>query len=323
MEYFETVVSQLDHAATQLSQQTALSRRMALILTDNAVELMLHHYASERLEQDLSCGSHEEQAKTRKIRDEVLGHQFVPKVNFARSTDRLAEDEALFTKLAHTFRNEAYHVGVLHEDVITELTWCYYGLACKLFVSVLEYVTWTWGSNCPMLAKHAGVATSSEVGPDDGWGEKIATSLAALRPPLEESFSLTLYKSISKRLRQIRDDVEFILRWDGTIHTNAEVIATAQGFRASQKNAITASTLVRWNRRAEKLKNVDQPGRALQTFTTLGEEIERFEEDIGNWRADVDDRVEEWLREEGLWPPKNERQSRAIMAMLEGKDHKT
>jgi hypothetical protein len=208
----------------------------------------------------------------------------------------------LFTKLAHTFRNEAYHVGVLHEDVINELTWSYHEIACKLFVSVLEYVTWTWDSNCPMLAKHAGVARSSEVIPDDGWGEKIARSLAALRPPLEQSFSLALYKSISKRLRQIRDDVEFILRWDGTIHTTDEVIATAQGFRAaSQKNAITASTLDRWNTRAEKLKNVDQPGRALQTFKTLGEDIERFEENIGNWRADVDDRVEEWLREMGLW----------------------
>jgi hypothetical protein len=78
---FERVVSQLDHAATQLSQQTALSRRMALILTDNAVELMLHHYASESLAQDFLCESGEELAKTRKIRDEVLGHQFVPKVN--------------------------------------------------------------------------------------------------------------------------------------------------------------------------------------------------------------------------------------------------
>jgi hypothetical protein len=295
---------------------------MALILTDNAVELMLHHYASERLEQ-LWCGSPEEQAKTGKIGDEVLGRQFVPKVNFARSTHRLAEDEALFTKLAHTFRNEAYHVGVLHEDVINELTWCYHGLACKLFVAVLEYVTWTWGSNCPMLAKHAGVARSSAVIPHDAWGEQIASSLAALRPPLEQSFSVALHKSISKRLRQIRADVEFVLRWDGTIQTTDEVIATAQGSRASQKNAITASKLDRWNTRAEKLKKVDQPGRALQTFKTLGEEIERFEEDIGNWRADVEDRVEESLREKGLWPPKNERQSRAIMAMLEGKDHKS
>jgi hypothetical protein len=277
---------------------------------------MLHHYALEALSEKNRFGPVDDSVDSRKIREEVLGRHFDPKVKFARSTGKLTEDEALFCKLAHIFRNEAYHVGALHQDIILELTSSYHSIACNLFLSVLDYVTWTWGPNCPKLAKHLGVSNSADIVPDDAWGQRIVASLAALRPAPKRSFFLALHESISRRLQQIKDDMRFILRWDGQAQTLGEVINMVQRFSPPEGNVVTLSAVDRWTRRANRLKAIVSPGRALPVLTSLEEEIERFEENIRNGRADLEDQIEEILREKGLWPPKTKKAREKILELL-------
>lgn len=137
MKYFHTCVEQLDMAAQQLSYQNAVADRLALILVDNIVELMVHRRCGDVFWADTMWQEIGDRKYSPSKRQEVLGEHFDPKVSFLKSLGLVTDDERIFCQNAHKFRNEAYHIGMLHEDVIHELAWNYHGLACELFSRIL------------------------------------------------------------------------------------------------------------------------------------------------------------------------------------------
>ena len=50
--YILTIVEQLDRAARELATDHPINNRLALILVDNATELMLHRQCTDRLDRD-------------------------------------------------------------------------------------------------------------------------------------------------------------------------------------------------------------------------------------------------------------------------------
>ena len=93
---------------------------------------MLYQYAKRVFLSEPVHGSVSERRSEIARRNKILGKYLKPKVTFAVSKGKLTEDEKRFVLNAHYFRNEAYHNGLTHDDIVFELAGTYYTLACRL-----------------------------------------------------------------------------------------------------------------------------------------------------------------------------------------------
>ena len=76
----------------------------------------------------------------------MLGHHVEEKTKFCRKVGIITQDEFVFIATGHKYRNELYHVGIRHDDMIYALAWQYHELACDLFVK-LKPRAFGWGPN--------------------------------------------------------------------------------------------------------------------------------------------------------------------------------
>ena len=157
MRYVLTIVEQLDRAASELETDHPINSRLALILIDNATELMLHRQCTDRLESDSrasglwnvyqtladrrpSGGQLEfsedlrKQMMTPRQRSRARGYYLDDKLRVLEEMGDLSQSERRFIAIAHEYRNELYHVGLSHDDVIRAIAGQYFLLSCDLFV---------------------------------------------------------------------------------------------------------------------------------------------------------------------------------------------
>lgn len=126
-------VDQLDLAAQQLTDAGPYSSRIALILIDNAVELMLHRRCKEHALERYSLGDRPADKEAKAIH-KSLSQRFEEKPKFCcKELGVISELERDFILSAHKYRSEAYHIGILHEDILHALAWEYHELGCQLF----------------------------------------------------------------------------------------------------------------------------------------------------------------------------------------------
>ena len=157
MRYVLTIVEQLDRAATELTTDHPINNRMALILIDNATELILHRQCSGRLESDRwmsrlsslrqSIAQHrssendlespedsDEPQLTLKQRAQAEGKSLDGKLKVLEHLGDIIGTERRFITIAHEYRNELYHVGLSHDHIIRAIAGYYFLLCCDLFV---------------------------------------------------------------------------------------------------------------------------------------------------------------------------------------------
>lgn len=337
MQYFETVIGQLDLASTLLDKQAPLKSRLALILVDNAVEFMLHRYALDTFAQDASLRALEERQFSAGARDKVLSHYFDPKVTFARTQHVLSDDEACFCHHAHPFRNEAYHQGILHDDIVLELAMSYHALACDFLPRVgPRSMTRVIGrSTPPVVRKHLGSDDSVNLLSTETL-QRVADSLDQARPRADQSLGDALESTATKRVSHIKEGLEHILRNDPRARSQAELVRELQYWHdyyamapegvfvfhekpgggveidPGQKTAwleareymrfqwhprVSLSTIARWERRASELALDSEPGRLLQKYRKLIDDLESFESMVENRCAGLDFAIEQAVEE--------------------------
>jgi len=143
--FLASVLEQLDLASEHLAKKQIHDSRFALMLTDNAVELVLHQIAKDkadplRMFRHLEDGYLHQAALTK-----ALGRNFDAKVKFAKIEAGLSDEMAQTLTLLHTYRNELYHVGLAHEDILAALAAFHFDTACA-FVSRFNPRFLSWGS---------------------------------------------------------------------------------------------------------------------------------------------------------------------------------
>ena len=169
MRYILTIVEQLDRAAHELSTDHPINNRLALMLIDNATELVLHRQCTDRLENDdLWAGLHKAtQAIIRdnpdaeidddptvvllrpEQRSKIRGRHLGPKLHVLEEMGDLTGVERQFITIAHMYRNELYHVGLRHDAIIRAVAGQYFLLCCELFVRMgqLSWFSHSWSSS--------------------------------------------------------------------------------------------------------------------------------------------------------------------------------
>src|SRR5687767_9967385 len=114
-------VEQLDFAANLLCQGQPTAARLALILTDNVVELLVHERCEAQLRADARGLAPDSNRLAATEAAKVLGQKLKPKIDFLVARKVLQPDEKLLIQFAHRMRNEAYHQGVVHEPILSSV----------------------------------------------------------------------------------------------------------------------------------------------------------------------------------------------------------
>jgi hypothetical protein len=129
MRFATLIVEQLDRAATELAVNHPLNARIALILVDNAAELIIHRRCEDLVRADRKRG---ETKLTAAKRQSILGHFFGEKIKFLETVAVITPGERHFIGELHGHRNTLYHVGLSHDDIIRPLAVAYFELTCDL-----------------------------------------------------------------------------------------------------------------------------------------------------------------------------------------------
>jgi hypothetical protein len=219
MQYIMLIIEQLHRAAFEVATDHPINNRIALILIDNAAELIVHH----RLEYHLA---HEKfgQKLSQKQRLMGRGQRLDERLKVLRHLNDFSEPEQLFIKAAHGYRNELYHAGLRHEDVIRAIAARYFDLVCDLFVrlprgfralSSLEELTET-------AIKY--LNDDQMRTPDEVIAARLRAQLPANLPPLQA----TLSASARRAVEEIEWQLSFLVSDNPNRYGLDEILSMAQ-----------------------------------------------------------------------------------------------
>jgi hypothetical protein len=144
--FLATVLEQLDLALEHVLKRDIHNVRFGLMLTDNALELVLHQTAKDKVNDLKPHAWRRETYLHQTALDKALGRSFSDKLNFARLAGLMTESTARTISIMHGFRNEVYHAGLQHEAILPALSWFYFDVTCK-YLGGYEPRSLSWGSN--------------------------------------------------------------------------------------------------------------------------------------------------------------------------------
>jgi hypothetical protein len=300
-------VDQLDLAVQQLKDAGPYSSRIALILTDNAVELMLYRRCEEYSLERYYSGDRLAD-KEAKALGKALGRRFEEKPKFCCSKlSVISELERDFILTAHKYRSEAYHQGILHEDILHALAWEYHELGCQLFghfpprsmtVRFDDELT-------PAVRRHFGERGIDFIGNKAGSFEEAARSLSQARPTRAEELRVVLSRSAVKQVDELQDNLTFIasnhpdaldeeqvierlqfhkhvfgrhsgIAGLGVIKEPPELAARLQLIHAAWTPKIKRNPCPRWKDRALALAEETDSAMALRKYESLRRQVNSF-----------------------------------------------
>jgi len=280
MRYLAPCIEQLHSAAEHLDSSNAVLSRIALILTDNIVELMAHRACIRIVRWNPLY-----KKLTSRQKQRALGDDFASKLSLLAETEEITIEQAKFAGLAHRYRNTAYHRGVLFEPFLFELACAYHDVACQIF-SLLKnpYIGWSPDDLISAAVRHHMNLGDSGCMPRFKL-QPIAESLSQMRPIADRTLREALERSMLDRLEYAQSAVESLI--DYAVHEDSV------GKMARQMlDGLPASTLGPWNRRADGIGKSTSRASALDKYWTLSREMEVWEEAAIDGAVHVDGYIE-------------------------------
>ncbi|WP_153369831.1 hypothetical protein [Rhizobium sp. ICMP 5592] len=124
------VIEQMDLALEHIQKGGVHDARFGLMLTDNAVELILHQIAKDQHARLKAYPHIAEKYGHKKELEEAMGRSFEAKLKYARMEGQVTDEQARTITIMHTFRNELYHLGLQYEPILSDLSLFYFSTAC-------------------------------------------------------------------------------------------------------------------------------------------------------------------------------------------------
>jgi hypothetical protein len=146
LRFLATILEQLDLALEHVSKGDVHKARIGLMLTDNAVELVLHQIAKDTAAHLKSIAYKNEVYPHQAALEKAQGKSFDTKVRFARLEGNITEEASQTINIMHQFRNEVYHIGLQHEVILAVITAFYFAAACE-YLGTFELRGFGWSSN--------------------------------------------------------------------------------------------------------------------------------------------------------------------------------
>lgn len=353
MRFVLTIVEQLDRAARELKTDHPINNRLALILVDNATELMLHRQCTNRLELDSFAGriwkayqaiGKGESAGDRFESSEKLRQDIMTAKQRANAKSKFLDDklkvlgdmgdltatEKRFISVAHSYRNELYHIGLSHEDIIRAISGRYFLLCCDLFVRIGNegFFGPSFSSNDEYtdVAKHYLQSRDGRVLPFDVDKGALAEKLRGALPDRIPDLPKTLGASARKSIGALMDDFAFLTR-DNPFRFDADKMLEVAQWQRDLTEALesenvdglwidpnyresfyrVAATLEanwqqrhaliprdRWMLRADAIEREADPLVAMDSYQSLRNDMSYLEEAIESASIELD----KWIQQE-------------------------
>lgn len=201
MLFLASVIEQMDLALEHASKGDIHNARFALMLTDNAVELVLHQIAKDRSRQVKSWLYRDKPYPHQKALDRALGRSFDDKLKFAKIEQKIDDEYSQTIAIMHELRNELYHTGVNQEEIIERISKFYIDIACQFIGRYRpDYIGWSSNLKIPVRAQ-------KYLGQDDfRWGrEGFSEACASLASQCAHSSADTIAALADKLNRTIED----------------------------------------------------------------------------------------------------------------------
>jgi len=143
------ILEQLDLALEHIAKGDDHNARFGLMMTDNALELVLHQITKDKRSDAAGWRyrekPYEHEAKLKKA---FVG-SFPDKIAFAKVDGRMAAAQARTFGIMHEYRNEVYHAGLAHESILLPLARFYFAEACE-YIATYRAKGLGWGSGQKM-----------------------------------------------------------------------------------------------------------------------------------------------------------------------------
>ncbi|MGE0120813.1 MAG: hypothetical protein AB7S58_22940 [Dongiaceae bacterium] len=206
------IVEQLDRAAGELATDHPINNRLALILIDNATELVLHRRCKTHALWDKEYRKLGKEKLSLKQRHMARGSYLEGKLIVLQALGEISENERRFIAICHDYRSEIYHLGLGHEAVIRAMAGRYFGLCCELFGRIRpDHVSWSSRDEMTEIGKRYLVKiTGQTTSMLDLDVEKLAAALLAERPDMPD-LSSTLGQSAADAIGEIEEAFEFFV----------------------------------------------------------------------------------------------------------------
>ncbi len=150
--FLATVIEQLDLALEHISKGDVHNARFGLMLTDNAIELVLHQIAKDKARECEFRSYLQKVCKHQSALNKALGRSFEHKVKFGRLEGHLGDEAAETIRTLHSYRNEVYHVGLQHERILPALSHFYLDVVCSS-LATFEPRYLSWGPDLKLPAR--------------------------------------------------------------------------------------------------------------------------------------------------------------------------
>ena len=235
-----TIVEQLHRAAEEFTTDHPVNNRLALILIDNAAELIIQHHCLDRL-QNNEWWSRIDMAKraiervrppesdnrdlenitgtppmTEKQRRAVRGKHLAEKLKLLDTMGDISQLERRFISIAHDYRNELYHLGFAHDDVIRPIGGRYFLLCRDLFVRLGNLSVWKLSGSRIEISTEVAKLYFPAVDEGPMWfevdKEDVAERLLHAIPDGMPDLSVSLAESAEKHITEALKNFEFMER---------------------------------------------------------------------------------------------------------------
>lgn len=353
MRYILTIVEQLDRAIRELATDHPINNRLALILVDNATELMVHRQCMDRLELDSMASSlwkaHQALAEGRspgeqpgfsedlkrdvmtpRQRSRAKGIHLDGKLKVLERMEDITPKERRFVAIAHDYRNELYHVGLAHDEIIRALAAQYFLLSCDLFTRLGNEGVFgpTFSSNDQYthIAKRYLPVQNGRLLAFDVDKADLADKLRSALPAGLPHLAGTLASAARRNIKSVMDEFAFLVQEDPFNFDADKMLEVAQwqrdltealeredvdglwvdpNYRQSFSRVATEleanwrqrhSSLPdeRWLRRAASVERERDPLAALDSYQSLREDMSYLEESILSTSMELD----RWIQQQ-------------------------
>ena len=139
------VVEQLDVALEHIDKGDLHNARFGLMMTDNALELILHQIVKDKRSDAAGWRFRDKPyLHEAKLKKAFLG-SFSDKISFAQLDGGMNAEQARTFNIMHDYRNEVYHAGLAHERILLPLAQFYFATACE-YIGTYRSFGLGWGS---------------------------------------------------------------------------------------------------------------------------------------------------------------------------------
>lgn len=268
MRYVYLCLEQLGRAAEELAEENSISSRLALILTDNVVELVCRGRCEDIATFDSGSVSP----------IPMIGSYFKEKLSFLSQRDEISETERIYIATAHRYRNDSYHIGLMHDEVIYPIAWHYHEIACDLFGRLKPRGirhSYSGDPQTPRVRKYLW-----QLGWQFRWLdldiephhlEVLARLINQRRPTLSEPLARRLSRSLKNITGEIAGNI-YVLTVEGSaIPFNYRWLASSLRPPADRtwQSDLKGIPVKQWHARASAIETESSPSKALAKYEAI------------------------------------------------------